>query len=296
MIKDLTGQKFSRLTAIKMVGKENHRVIWECVCECGNKCKVQSTSLISGNTKSCGCLSKDIHKKMVKDLLGQQFGRLKVLSFKGIEKHKAVWACECQCGNKVDVIGRNLVSGITQSCGCYQKEIAGKKNINNLSGKIFGRLEVVERLKKYKRKGTFYRCICSCGKEVIVGHGQLTTGQTKSCGCLKKELVRSQFSTHGQSKEKLYKVWKSMRKRCNNPHDKSYKHYGALGIKVCEEWNTYPPFRKWAYENGYFEMDTYTRNTIDRINPYGDYCPENCRIADWFIQAHNKRSDYGKNL
>lgn len=295
-IKDLSGQKFNRLTAIKRVGKDKNRVVWECICDCGNKCNVTSTSLISGNTKSCGCLTKDIYKKMVRDLTGMKFGRLKVISFKGIENHKAIWNCECQCGNNISVIGRSLVCGNTSSCGCYQRDIAGKHNFIDLTGKVFGRLTVLERVKNYKPKGTFYKCKCECGKEIIVGSGNLKNGTTKSCGCLKKELVRSQFSRHKHSKEKLYQVWKSMRKRCNNPNDKSYKHYGALGIKVCEEWQTYPPFREWAYSKGYFEMEGYTRNTIDRINPFGDYCPDNCRIADWYTQVHNRRSDYGKNI
>ena len=63
----------------------------------------------------------------------------------------------------------------------------------------------------------------------------------------------------------------------------------AIGVKVCPEWNTFEPFFKWAIENGY--KDTLT---IDRINPYGNYEPSNCRWATTKEQAINKRKNYKK--
>ena len=158
----------------------------------------------------------------------------------------------------------------------------------------FGRLTPIERIPKYKGNSTYYKCICDCGNVCFVYYSNLTRGQTKSCGCLHKEIFSSITSKHRHSTEKLYLVWKSMRKRCYNKNDKSYKHYGAKGVKVCDEWQTYEPFRKWAYEHGYYEMETYSRNTIDRINPFGDYCPENCRIVDWVVQRRNRRENYGR--
>jgi hypothetical protein len=68
-MKDLTGQKFGRLTALEPTDKrKGTSVVWQCECECGNICEVRSTSLTTGNTKSCGCLKKEKqalwHKKM----------------------------------------------------------------------------------------------------------------------------------------------------------------------------------------------------------------------------------------
>ena len=77
-IKDLTGQKFERLTAIKIAGRIRRSVLWECKCECGNICFVESYNLTSGHTKSCGCL-KSISKLNKHDLTGQQFGKLTVV-------------------------------------------------------------------------------------------------------------------------------------------------------------------------------------------------------------------------
>lgn len=90
------------------------------------------------------------------------------------------------------------------------------------------------------------------------------------------------ISSHGETKTQLHNVWCAMKERCGNPNNKSYKHYGARGISVCEEWQEYEPFRNWCRENGYKEG-----LTIDRIDTNGNYCPENCRWVDHKTQNRN---------
>lgn len=96
--------------------------------------------------------------------------------------------------------------------------------------------------------------------------------QYKSCGCMR-------CVKHGDSKIRLYKIWKGMKKRCNNRRSVSYKSYGAKGISICKEWLNYINFKIWALENGYRD-----NLTIDRINNNGNYCPENCR---WITKEKN---------
>lgn len=55
MNKDLTGQKFGHLSVVKRNGSKNNRAMWECKCDCGNQTIVDTHSLTSQNTKSCGC-------------------------------------------------------------------------------------------------------------------------------------------------------------------------------------------------------------------------------------------------
>jgi hypothetical protein len=86
-------------------------------------------------------------------------------------------------------------------------------------------------------------------------------------------------------KTKLFKVWTSMKQRCQNSSDPSYVNYGARGIFVCEKWsNDFHRFRIWAEDNGYKEG-----LTIDRINNDDGYYPENCRWTDRKTQNINKR-------
>jgi len=104
---------------------KKQRVIWRCLCECGNTVDVSSENLRCGDTQSCGCYKKDrtseTHKK---DLTEQKFGKLTVLEDVGRNKHKnVIWKCQCDCGNFIDVSTGHLQSGNTQSCGCYKKEL-----------------------------------------------------------------------------------------------------------------------------------------------------------------------------
>lgn len=100
-----------------------------------------------------------MEKKMgkVKNLIGQKFERLTVIERVDdfISKnghHRAKWKCKCDCGNICEVVGTNLTTGKTKSCGCYQLEKLREKIFNDLTGQRFGRLTVIQRGENWYRK------------------------------------------------------------------------------------------------------------------------------------------------
>lgn len=159
----------------------------------------------------------------------------------------------------------------------------------NIAGQRFGRLTVIERVESPRAQAQ-WRCVCDCGKETVVRSQDLRNGHTKSCGCYGLEVSVSHtpsFSTHKESRSRLYRVWIGMKGRCNNCKNKAYSYYGGRGIKVCQDWDeSYALFRDWALANGYQE-----NLTIDRIDVNGNYCPENCRWVSMKVQMNNTRAN-----
>lgn len=156
----------------------------------------------------------------------------------------------------------------------------------DLTGKNFGRLTVLKEDPIRRNNRVFWICQCECGNEVSVGRNELQSGQTKSCGCLK--LKNEGLTTRTNYKNnRLYNIWRGMKKRCTLPSDKDYKNYGGRGISLCSEWlNDFLTFYNWAINNGYSE-----ELTIDRINYDGNYEPSNCRWVTIKEQNNNKRSN-----
>lgn len=157
----------------------------------------------------------------------------------------------------------------------------------NLSGQKFGRLTALYRLHNYHKKGTYWLCVCDCGKFVIVHYNSLTRNVTKSCGCYNRECSSKRRKTHGHTRTRIYEIWCNIKSRCYNIKNHAYKNYGGRGIAVLHEWeHDFMAFYNWAMANGY--NDTLT---IDRIDVNGNYEPNNCRWVSYKQQSRNRRSN-----
>lgn len=131
-----------------------------------------------------------------------------------------------------------------------------------------------------------WECVCDCGNKCTVRGTCLKRGETKSCGCWRKEAsLHRTFAEGYTSRDRLSlrDTWYGILRRCEDPDNPAYHRYGGRGIKVCKEWHNHLVFRDWAIKNGYRRgME------IDRINNDGDYCPENCHFVTPRENANNR--------
>lgn len=170
------------------------------------------------------------------------------------------------------------------------------KSRQDLSGKIFGRLTVRERVANSPNGHTRWLCQCKCGNITTVFGNNLRREQTKSCGCIQQEVTSNRSRKHGhtvpQSKE--YKAWCDMIQRCTNPNNSAYKRYGGRGIQVCDQWRN--SFEVFLEDMNNAPTSEYS---LDRINSNGNYQPSNCRWATCQEQNSNRSNNIiidGKTL
>lgn len=158
-----------------------------------------------------------------------------------------------------------------------------RHNYKDISGLRSGRLIAIE-LSKINSRGAFWVCICDCGNKSIVIGSNLRNGRTKSCGCLRKELLIKRNTSHNMSKSAPYRTWRAMKNRCYNKKHPQYHDYGGRGVAVCDRWLN-------SFENFYSDMGDKptSQHSIDKIDNNGNYEPKNCRWATATQQVRNQR-------
>lgn len=151
-------------------------------------------------------------------------------------------------------------------------------------GMVFSRLKVSsfshskKRLTGYSYRH-YYVCKCECGNTITTEWGNLTSGDTKSCGCIPVGAFK-----HGLRYSREYNIWCSMISRCENKNNPVYKHYGARGIKICDSWRK--DFLSFFNDMG---TSPSSKHSIGRKNNDGNYEPDNCRWETQSEQMYNTR-------
>lgn len=186
---------------------------------------------------------------------------------------------------KCRICGIELVDKVHHTrvyCG-----IVCKSTVNNLTGKKFGRLTVIDKADVDNNGCIRWNCICDCGKLITTAGKRLINGGCKSCGCYKSELtaIRNKKNATGIKKRtKEYNTWANMKARCSRLED---NRYGGRGISVCDRWKN-------SFKNFLFDMGRAPTpmHSIDRINNDGNYEPLNCRWATSYQQTRNTRLNH----
>lgn len=153
-------------------------------------------------------------------------------------------------------------------------------------GHRFGRLVAICRVSIPGERPS-WRFRCDCGVETVKRMSDVTTGRTRSCGCLSRETAAVRRRTHGHavgySASPTLRAWNEMKKRCLNRNAKRFQDYGGRGITICDRWLSFENFLEDMGERPAPNL------SLDRIDNDGDYEPNNCRWATNKEQCRNQR-------
>lgn len=162
--------------------------------------------------------------------------------------------------------------------------------LKDITGQRFGRLVVLGISHRRRRSSRIvivhWQCRCDCGTEANISTSDLRSGNTQSCGCLKRETAGQQSLTHGHTSggwSLTFRSWSDMKTRCYNPRYKKFRNHGGRGITVCKRWLH-------SFENFLADMGERPPGLVlDRINNNSNYKPSNCRWATYSQSNKNRR-------
>ncbi len=211
------------------------------------------------------------------DHSGEVYGHWTVLSFDHKTRYGNYWLCRSACGEERVLRLHDIQQGRIRKC-LYCRRI-------DKTGERFGKLIVLGP----STKAGFYLCRCDCGVEEEIAEKRLCKSQSGRCRHCSKEHGAASHTTHGLTKRGgplriTYDTWASMKQRCYNSRNISFKNYGAKGVSICKRW--LDSVEAFLEDMGPRPSIEYT---IDRIDPYGNYEPDNCRWADKTTQSRNTR-------
>lgn len=214
-------------------------------------------------------------------MIGEKFNKLTVLAVSEERKYNLLnFKCICDCGEETLATKAQLLKGKKKSCGCLknEKRLLGSKYSVSI-GDVFGRLRVISEAFPNKDGHYRVRCLCECGNESDVTTRQLHLSMVVSCGCKRLE---GQYK-HGMYDTRPMSIYGHMKRRCTTPKEAHYEDYGGRGISYDPKWETFEGFWEDMGEGYSDELE------LDRIDPNGNYCKENCRWVDKYMQAFNTR-------
>lgn len=211
------------------------------------------------------------------NIAGRKFHKLTALKMMGRIGKNSLWLFRCECGNEKTIRASNVKSKVnpTTSCGCAL-------GYEDLTGRRYGKLEVLERVCNDSSRNARWLCRCDCGIKTTASGSALRIGK-KTCVCLRGEPHGE--AGHGHETVE-YRTWSAMIRRCHNPKAPQFKHYGGRGVRVSDEWRE--SYLAFLAHVGRRPSD---KHSIDRINNDGNYEAGNVRWSTKDVQANNTRAN-----
>ena len=251
-IRDLTNQKFGRLTARKMIGTAPGKgAIWRCECECGGIKDVPASRLINSETRSCGCLNKEIRERS--NIAGERFGNLVAVRYDHTdEKYRQHWLFQCDCGNTKILPIASVKWNRVRSCGCLLEKHISELNKQDITGCRYDRLVAIRPTEARDGCGSIiWEFECDCGNIVRLSVNAFRNGRIHSCGCLyqetRSECVKARKDIRdGTSVSNLV--------HAKRPHANNTSGYAGVSLdKRTGRWVASINLRKTKYHLGSFK-------------------------------------------
>lgn len=301
---DLTGKHFGYWTVIKQDFDycKDHNIkipkpYWICECKCGKIKSVCGDNLRNGKSQSCGCYKKELQsKELIEEVLGKHINNFTVIEVdkdfyknKTYAAYKTAFKCVCDCGEIFSTTGETIKQNKIHRCKKCNNDLVRQRTYNDLTGQTFGKLYVKKFLKIEDSKAIFL-CRCECGNYKEVPGHYLTTGRTKSCGCLRsigeakiKQILKENnvFFEEQKTFSSCYFNSKMNLSRFDFYIDNNFllEFDGVQHFKSTSGWNNEENFKttqerdkyknQWCKENNiplkripYWELDNITINNI----------------------------------
>lgn len=273
---DVTGHRFGRLVVLEMlynyIGKQTY---CKCICDCGNYKIVNSYGIRTGNVSSCGCLRKEVTaNKNKSDETGKKFNRLTIIEIIRDDGKRATAKCLCDCGKEIITSKSDVVTGHTQSCGCFQQDRVRETSDVDSTGFVsdYG-VEIINKSHRNKNNVWVWNCKCSCGNEFKAVPARIKNGHITSCGC-NRQSSRERYIDFILNENNINFLPQYRFKDCKNkytlPFDFSIfdRNNKLLFLIEYQGKQHYIPVEHWGGVNGF----EYRKNN-DKIK--FDYCVKN---------------------
>lgn len=283
------GDRFGRLAVVRLCRRQNPRLrpLWECHCDCGTVRRIPGHYLTSGDTRSCGCLRKEVAARSNQTVYpGEKYGRITVVEKVGYTRGgKVLWRCKCECGRETSSTSSDLHAGHIRSCGCLRSELTSTRTTKIKPGQRYGRLVILRRVPcNTKQVQSCWECQCDCGSVVRVSRRCLQSGHTKSCGCLLPEWLRNGYSAMGHYDP-------------SKPTNRTPQHYRSrLELKFMKLIDNDARVESWSYETSVVEFvrgGKKHRTVPDFIVAFTDGKRFVCEVKGaYFLSRHLESGNY----